>query len=257
MEALTQANIDTVTEFLTGKRLEKFLESVGIVQESLATGEWSIKRARGKAFKGINQGLTSKAASGSRGDNFDVYMCVAYGSPVKAEIEATEGDFEAVGVKPEIVRAWIEVCREIHSAAKILDNARPKPKLTAIQLSPKVTKTLTEMNLDLDLSTIKPAEIIKIEYSEVHPVTFQPVNLNRRGEVVTTVSYQVEWSKGISHGTSRFSHCDCEACGKKIPSQLVVPVEVHDRKRDGLISLWLGRDCASNIFGVKDVGIKR
>ena len=70
----------------------------------------------------------------------------------------------------------------------------------------------------------------------------------------------VVWSKGSIHDQSRFSvkGSECEACGKNIPSGLLVPVKALDKNSgDRLISLWLGCDCSVNIFGIKDVGIAK
>jgi hypothetical protein len=67
----------------------------------------------------------------------------------------------------------------------------------------------------------------------------------------------VVWSDGIIHGKSRFAGNGCHACGKHIPSGRFVPVEAHDKKSNKTISLWLGCDCAKNIFGIKDIGVEK
>ncbi len=168
-------------------------------------------------------------------------------------------------ISPEFLIAWCSLCIEKKTARFFLDSVRPLPVVTAIGLSPKVTKTLKDMNLDIDLPTIKPA---KIAYRVI-----AKLNMNFRskeyGQIMmgtsdndskySLVDYDpyVKWSEGIVHGQSRFTHRTghCEACGKNIPSWRFVPVEAFDKTSKKLVSFLLGCDCAKNIFGIKDIGV--
>lgn len=147
------------------------------------------------------------------------------------------------------IKDWITFLDQFHSAVHFLDELRPKTIYTKILLSPKVTKTLKEMNLDIDLQSIKVPEMKEVigHY------------LDKQGQKKTYTYHVPIWRKGTKHGMSRFSEFSyqCQACGKTIPSGRFVPVEAHDKKNDQLISLWLGLDCARNIFGVKDIGIDK
>ena len=70
--------------------------------------------------------------------------------------------------------------------------------------------------------------------------------------------YFVDWTPGTQMGRSRFSYgCKCEACGKSIPSGRFVAIEADDMNSGDHIGLWIGQDCARNIFGVKDEGMDR
>ena len=46
MQHLSTQHIETVAAFLKGKRQEKFLGSVEVLQASAAEGEWTVKRGR-------------------------------------------------------------------------------------------------------------------------------------------------------------------------------------------------------------------
>jgi hypothetical protein len=248
---ITQSLVDTVAGYLKGKRREKLLASIEILQTSLAQDAW-VQRGGAKAASGFYQGLVQRASS----SEFELYMCLRFGQqyegdPTRAEIQ------QVTDVPVEVVLAWVHLVQEVHAARDALDAARPKPTTTPVGLSPRVTKTLLECNLDLELSSIKMAEI-KYYTRPLLDAQGKP-KLNARGKPVLEKVYYVVWSKGILHGRSRFGdngRLGCEACGKHIPSGRFVPVEARC-KNLGLVSLWLGCDCAKNIFGVKDVGVDR
>jgi hypothetical protein len=245
MKLLNADNVRIVALSMKGKRREKFLASVTILNDSLAEGEWSAPRGAQKADSGFYQGIASRVEQGS---NFELYMSLQYGQAPKDELEFSDEDFHRCGVLRHVGRAWVALCREKAAAVHELHTARPKPKKAAIGLSPKVAKTLTECNLDLDLASIEPAKID----SKLVPV------LGKDGQPKMETVYFVVWSKGITHGQSRFAHTGgCEACGKHIPSGRFVAVEAHCKRRDKRVSLWLGCDCAKNIFGIRDVGLER
>lgn len=140
----------------------------------------------------------------------------------------------------------------------MLDRIRPKPVITSVGLSPRVTKTLQEMGLALDLSTVRVPPVEKIgERPRIDENTGLPA-VTRYGKPIIDPIYKVMWSAGTQFGLSRFRDSDCEACGKRIPSNLYVPIEVEGRS-DGKpvhVGLLVGVDCAANIFGVRDKGYK-
>jgi hypothetical protein len=260
VKALTQEYVDKVAGFFSGKRREKFLASVDVINQSLAQDAW-ISRGSAKAGAGFS-GLLGNTQTARRLDRglerlydyghelqktcFELSMTIRHGSArlTLEELErlvdedAVKAKLKKAGVPLGVLGAWVALNWERREACELLDAARPLPVITPIGLSPRVTATLTECNLDLDLPSIRMAEI-------------DP----RTGERVMVREYFVAWTKGIVHGRSRFAHGGCEACGKSIPSGRFVPVEAHDKARNELVSMWLGCDCARNIFGIKDVGI--
>lgn len=282
MKSLNQANIDLVRTALKGARLVKFDASIAILKESIAQGAW-VLRGSVKASSGFYQGLTKVREPYTEVCSTDWY-CVngvssvlkygrlsfmdgddgrntKYNAMTKAQrvirgIKVFRDDGELKKVSDEVVLAWIALCVEYVEVADMLNAARPLPVVTAIGLSPKVTATLTEMNLDLDLPSIKPAKI-ETRYRDRFDKNGKPMFM-KDGTRTQEPYHVVAWTKGIVHGASRFGKSgNCEACNKRIPSGRFVPVEAMDKKSGLILSLWLGCDCARNIFGIKDVGFKK
>lgn len=246
MESLSPALVHEVRCSLRGARQAKFDASVKAINDSLAQGGW-IPRGSVKANAGFYQGLAGRYRDHKAG--FEFSMCFSYG-----HARFTEAELEAVLPQLDpLEAAWARLCIEKRMAVQELDVARPPPKVTAIGLSAKVTKTLKEMNLDIDLPTIKMAKI-NFWLRPLFNKDGSP-SMGYDGKQRTERVYYVEWTPGIKHNMSRFNGGGhCEACGKHIPSCRFVPVEATC-KRNGLVSMWLGCDCAASIFGIKDQGI--
>ena len=266
MNSLTPELVAKVAEVLKGKKLEKLMESIGILNESLAAGSWA-PRGAVKVQAGFNQGFVPKYRlpyySGPEHDeDFSLEMCLGYGS---TPYNVTKGSIDrllARGILPkkvtrEHIEAWVALSDEKVLAVEELNESRPRPVITAIGLSPKVTKTLKEMSLDIDLPSIKLAEIAY----RLGP------RRNREGQIMVaqdgsysllTKNYYVKWTPGTKHAVTRFSNlnCNCEACGRRIPSGQFVPIEADDATK-GHVGMWIGCDCAASIFGVKDQGLER
>jgi len=254
MERLDPTLVTEVAEFFKGKRRELFLASVAIINDSLTLGAWSISRGSIKADMGFNRGLSSSKKVHDSHTYFKFYMCLVYGRPCPGDITDEMLHQVCPTLPAGIVRSWVALCGQKADAAKLLDSARPLPVITAIGLSPKVTMTLKECSLDIDLPTIKMAKLVKEEAmvrarDKNHVPLFNEDGSPKMSKIVW---YRVEWTPGIKHNQSRFVS-GCQACGKRIPSGRYVPIEAECRK-NGLISMWIGCDCARNIFGIKDVG---
>jgi hypothetical protein len=267
MTTLPTAAIETVAAHFKGKRRELFLGSIEVLKAAIENGAWLPKRSRPQVHKGIGKGLTSTRAIlhsvGHRGtaENHELSMLISYGQALDADhVNARypeqfrtpwnpDGSIKTIdGLSSEVVSAWDTVCRFVAAECDRLDSSRPKPVITAIGLSPKVTATLTEVGLDLDLSTITYPELEE----------YETLARNKKGELVTVKALRPVWPIGTVHGASRFARgSHCEACNKSIPSGSFVPMYATDRKCGKSVSMWLGRDCASAIFGIKDVGISR
>ena len=284
MKTLDQKLIDICASLMKGKRLEHFLRCTAIINESLADGQW-ISRGKVKAQKGFSQGLItntgfSKKSFPYKENRTNEELLNDYADKVSYKIEnayehkiydddkvfsidkAVDYIRKVAGKKfkltNEEVKAWFKLLDQKKKAQLFLDEARPKPIFTEINLSRRVTTTLTEMNLDIDISTIRYPELKRFSY-------MKPM-FNRNGEFVKEVKayyYVPVWPKGIIHDQSRFATsltnkgCNCDACGRFIPSAQFVPLMAKDKNLGKMISLWVGRDCAGDIFGVKDIGITR
>lgn len=266
MDRLTPEVVDAVRAGLKGKRLEKFDASVAVINAALGRGGWLPGESR-SATTGFGSGCGIKwnlnyFHDDQHSHNFALMMCCNYGSNPRGEINEAAYDalFSAVNVSRktgketpvtkgftrEFVKAWVAICAEAREAVGMLNESRPAPVITKIGLSPKVTATLKEMSLDIDLPSIKMAEI---KYREVQAK-------NKKGETVTIKVPYVAWTPGTKFGRSRF-HQGCQACGKHIPSGMYVPIEADDLKSGDHCGFWIGCDCARNIFGVKDIGVEK
>lgn len=251
----------TIKGFLKGAKLAKFEESMRVWDASIAQGSW-IKRGHASADSAFYSGLLSRAQlrklSGWLPYPSEQERCVMYGQSFAGDFSNVQGVTAVKGLSLEVLQAWGYLCTLKSTEFAALSSARPRPVITAIGASPRVTATLKDCNLDVDLSTIKPAEI---EAFMVQARNKQgELTFDRDGAPVMEKSYRVKWSAGIVHNQSRFQGpCHCQVCGKFIPSRMFVAMEMTDRRsgRERLISMWVGRDCASTILGVEDVGVER
>jgi hypothetical protein len=256
-------SISIVSGFLSGARKAKFQAGVQVLRDSIASGQW-IPRGGVKVNSSLYQGLVSKLPPRSTYDESPVgtpqwsdfnslESCLKFGSVYDGDQTI---DPQLLKVPEPVQRAWFHCCRGMRNLSKLLDQQRPKPVLTEVGLSPKVTKTLMEMELDIDLKTIKVPPVEKIGETQSKDRQGNPMFLH--GKPVMEPIYKVMWEPGTKFGMSRFSDLPehCEACGKRIPSNMYVPIEAQCRKH-GYVGLLIGTDCARNIFGVKDKGFNR
>ncbi len=278
---LQDPDLATVRATLKGKKLEKFETSLACLLDSAAAGGW-LPKASQKAMSGFAGIVTYRSVRhiGFNHPAYEAARVLQSGGDCGPLAEAiTDDQLREVAPKvaPLAARAWLRVCRAATRLNRMLDKTRPLPKITDIGLSPRVTATLQECGLDVDLQSIKPTKIgcrwfhgryPQTVVSEVydsetrryrkaekpHPQAGE-LMYDRHGEPVMLPSYYLDWTPGTQKGLSRFAHADCEACGKRIPSGRFVAVEADCRKH-GHIGLYLGCDCASNIFGVKDAGLQ-
>lgn len=128
-----------------------------------------------------------------------------------------------------------------------LDAVSPKPQVTTIGASPTVTKTLAEIGLHVKLDTIRPC-----------PVTWRKIASSTTEDGQPRYSWIgiLEWPENTVHDRSSHAdptghHLHCHACGHSIKNHFNwVPILVD--QADGTpLSLWVGRDCAQTLFGVR------
>lgn len=280
MNGLNPELVAIIRSEMKGAWLKKFDESVEVLNISAAMGGWT-PRGSVKAQSGFYQGCgismpdtssymkTGKILNGPYGEyeeqvpnpyheaSFALLMCLKYGSAVGCSVDHIVAMLETM-LHPKtsklvrgkhsmpFISAWVALCNQKYELSQALTEARPLPVITKIGLSPKVTATLKEMNLDINLSSITMAEI---KYREV-------LQKNKKGEDVLVKVPYVKWTPGTRFGRSRF-HEGCQACGKRIPSNMYVPIEADDLKSGDHCGFWIGCDCARNIFGVQDIGIEK
>lgn len=130
-------------------------------------------------------------------------------------------------------------------AVKALDESRNRAVFIVdlTKVSPTVRKTLD--GLDLNSETIR---VCPIKYIDV------TITLENGKEIVVQQGL-LNWPEETRHGCSRFhstnTNFQCQACGHAIHNMgNWVPVLV-DNKAGNPHSLWVGRDCARNLFGIE------
>ena len=278
---ITQANIEVVAAGLANSKKTKLIEGMAILTRSLEQGGWE-SRGSVKVMAAIHQQLLKVPDSvhsqfeyntKEKEDAFSAYMIANYGADCYLDTDLFVNYIlpfcnSKKGQTESFLRAFRALQAEVAAAWEYLDNQHPIPVITAIGLSPRVTATLKEMNLEIDISSVKPPRTENvleqaIRWSDFSKKTKPMVRKNGK-KLMKWVTY-IRWTKGIVHHTSRFSNIDysgvsracCEACGKGIPSGRLVPIEAKDTKNNRLVSMWLGEDCARNIFGIKAQGVDK
>jgi hypothetical protein len=263
--AALAADIATVAGHFNGVRLTLFTDSIAVIRASVEQGTWLI-RGHQRADKGINKGIANKhlKSPGLVHGNarsqalYRIYFAAQYGQRLRADELDVATDDDLRGIAPkidvEVTRAWLRLMVALHEIYTDLDASRPLPVYTEIGLSPKVTATLQDIGLDLDLATRRVAPI-DWRWEQERDKNFELV-FRADGEPKMVKVYFVNWPAGTVFGSSRFADRDCEACGKRIPSRMFVPILIAN-KAGSEHGFWFGCDCARNILGIKDVGISR
>ena len=274
-----QEAIDTIIKYNKGKKLENFLTSLDIIQKSLQAGGWL---PRGSVSSGKISSIGIKIDQGDRETYYpyeegkktkrtafsELISNLKYLHPFKGSIEELNEALSQLTPQElkkfprDYIIALVVFAEELDEARKFLDSGRKPPVITSIGLSPRVTTTLKEMNLDLDLPSVRLADIkfnlVQKRYADPKSPRFGELMFDRYGKPVMEKHYYVSWTPNITLGASRFAYGEkCEACGKTIPSGKFVAIEAFDKKSHRLVGMWLGQDCAKNIFGIKDEGIER
>lgn len=267
MLELTNSNVSVIRKYLKGSRLSLFNESVDKINDSLRLNGWlpGYSRSYSKGLKGVGLSISYEknlmvgeytSVNTARG-KLNGLLKEGFLHLGSSEIELAISDLNEKELKKtpsELIWAYFNLLKEVKVAVQLLNSLRPLPVVTKIGLSPKVTKTLKDMNLDIELSSIVMAKI-SYEYIPSRGKDGKVMS-GKYGETLIELTSYVDWSEGIKHNMSRFASSDhCHACGALVESKLFVPIEGFDNKTESLVSMWLGRDCAKNIFGIKDEGL--
>lgn len=135
-----------------------------------------------------------------------------------------------------VAEAWAAAFIPVSKLVKLLDSTRPKPVIILGTLSRLVVGNLQKA-MGIAMETV---EMPKIEYS------WEVLNGAR-----IAVGHLV-WPDGTRHNQSKFSHGagnhdQCHACGHAIKNAFNwIPLVAQTAT--GPVSLWVGRDCAKNLF---------
>lgn len=166
-------------------------------------------------------------------------------------------DFDAVqkGAKADELALVVDLARGFVSdfaplvpLVERLDATRPAPVITSVGASPTVTKLLASLGLLLNAGTIRtpPIEWVSVERKTPAGKPY-----------LAKVGY-IHWPRGTVHNASRYAagtqrNIQCHACGHAIKNAFNwVPLLLDS---DDVVSvphsLWVGRDCAETLFGIK------
>lgn len=265
---------DSALKWFTGKALENATAALALLAESEEQGFWIPAASRKVRAAMTKSNVARKLANANRNRLKTDYSSEASMEATKArwQIEHTlmfsgvrtlkQNDLSAlIATTPDretlaLIETTLNFMRDLapaFDAMHTLDDTRPKPVFTGIGVSRTITATLAEARLDLDVATIRvcPIKWVKVECK--HPKT---------GAIYWDWVGYLDWPKTTRHDASRFSgerggskiNHQCHACGHAIRNgNNWVPILI-DSKEGVPHSLWVGRDCAQRVFGIKMTG---
>lgn len=228
--------------------LAMYTEHVAAAEAKLATllpkvAALEAKRPEVNRYTEILQGLKGNIVEVARNAIEVVIASEEYGTWIPHGSRKVHGLVDKKGAS----KNWTA----FKAAVAALDESRTKATFVVdpTKVSPTVRKTLDGLNLNSLTIRVCP-----MEYRD------EEVLLPSGKKVTTKVAYLV-WPKGTKHGCSRFlttnENYQCQACGHAIRNPFNwVPVLV-DNKAGVPHSIWVGRDCAKNLFGIELVGALR
>lgn len=144
-------------------------------------------------------------------------------------------------------KTWAEDFTPVAELVARLDATRPKPVILLATLSPTVLTNLSK-EMAVDFTTLECPEIVcnKVE------------TVDAKGNLVIEWETEIIWPEGTVHNRSRFAYGTnrnhtCHACGHAIKNSYNW-VPLVGKTAEGYASLWVGKDCAKNLFGCKVTG---
>lgn len=265
---IVDAARENVLRWYTGKGREKAAAALDLLAASEDAGAWIPGASRKvwsvlqKANRAINTGRafrntldtigTYETPANQRGHEISFVLQFGHFWGRKTDI-----DFAAIRAAcRDIPTAHaVDVCEEfitefatITALMKRLDATRPKPVITYLGASPTVTNLLKSLGLDGTVATTV----------RIAPYHFEKLEIEVKGVRTWTWIIVMDWPANTVHGASRYNHngahAQCEACGHAI--KVVdnwVPLLI-DNAAGVPLSLFVGRDCAKTLFGIKVTG---
>lgn len=263
---------ENILKWFKGKSREKAEHALFLLSESQAEGQWipkasrSVRAALGKHNVAAKIGRdiestlkelqTPKEKSGyGLGDGYYLASAMIYGGHSRlldidmkalAKLAKTDEQKEALKVATEFRDAFLEVAQLMNQ----LDITRPKPVFTSIGVSRTITKTLEDASLDLNTNTIRicPSKTIWVKKLVKDKKTGKEYERNVPIMILL-------WPKDTVFNASRFTQGhQCQSCGHAIHNPFNWCPILIDNKAGVPHALWIGRDCAETVFGIKVTG---
>ncbi len=204
---------------------------VPIVRPKWGTPEYEISRQLESALDSLVYALRNCSIFYADRKDLSIFDSLGLSGNAKAAVDAA--------------REWTTDWAPVIDAIRKLDATRPKPVFTSIGASPTVTKTLESLGI---VSTIETLRLCPIKWVEAE------VKDKNGKSSFHWVAY-LDFPVGTKHNSSRHAHGNaCHACGHAIRNPYNwVPLLVNDASGQ-IHSLFVGRDCAETLFGVKVTG---
>lgn len=263
-------NKTAILGWFTGKALEGAKAALEMLEASLAQGSW-VKGASRKVPAALNKPTVAQKLARAHEKELErigvpddaseydqryrdvahhgwsVAHCMTFGSFTNIQ----SVDFEALrkNAKPAllpVVAKAEQYARDfapVAAAIKKLDATKPVPVFTTMNASPTVSAELQRQGAE----KVEVCPMKFEEHSRLNPKT---------GKIEYFSVVLLLWPEGTQHGTSRYAngtaHNDqCHACGHAIRNAFNWVPLVLTTKDGAKKSLWVGRDCAETLFGVK------
>lgn len=266
-----------VLGWFTGKAREKASSALDAVEACLVQGYW-VKGVSRRVRASLNKaGVASRLGRDNEGwlDRLGVpagelafdakyrelreigwnirsYLCYnAYEALARVDFAKAINAITASGLNTtkdaekvlviESARRYAADFAPVAAALAQLDSTRPPPVVTELGASPTVTATLARLGA-------AKATICQIKWEKV-------ARADGKGWYYVGT---LLWPEGTVHGASRYNGTNqndqCEACGHAIRNIYNWVPLVMDGPGQPPKSLWVGRDCAATLFGIKVEG---
>lgn len=280
---ITSSYVESASTLLSGKKVEKFLESISVVNRALEN-EYFEARGEVKVGAGLKDFVKASEFSShnseyhySVDDEIENAMCgllmlglASKFTKQEESISLVEKNVDAIASRMNLkkgrtanaVVSATKLIIEVVKAVEYLNSIVKQSRLDLTSLSDKQIHTLSNSAVDVDIMSLRLAKIVYpvcIVKEEVH---FANVERGRLKANAVTSRYvfaevpSIEWEKGTRFGaTGKDSH-QCDACGKNIPSQRFVYLQATCKRTGDTLGLQFGTDCASRILNVKSEGVK-
>lgn len=279
------AEFNAALENYTGSTRKELAESVlPNISEALARGYWTSKAdarharavlgkttgAAGKALKAARDiadelrfrryNATNRSEEEALQEVYDLWADLSYMPTTATEVEdklealrslrATKPSREQLDIV-ETLESFYKGLLPVFNALEKLDSAAPPVKVYKVNvgdLSPTVKRNLTSHNLDPATVRFPPIEQFQktIQKKDKDGVL--------REKIVSVI--RILWPENTVHNVAHMRkgsglYHQCDACAHAIKNPFNwVPLLV-DNKNGIPYSMWVGQDCASNLFGYK------
>jgi hypothetical protein len=255
-------------EWFTGKARDEAVEAFDLLAASEVAQEWlpgasrRVTAALGKSnvahklHKKYGPQLAGiggyELLRGQRGSEVDFVLAFGlWKRGLDIDFDAIKRNVpnEEVAKVVELAKSFVSDFEPLVELIATLDATKPAPVITSIGASPTVTKLLKTLGLLLNIRTIR---LPPIEWKVVERMT-------KDGKPYLAKVGFIKWPSGTVHDASRYAggtaHNDqCHACGHAIRNVFNWVPLLLDNDEGIPHSLWVGRDCAETLFGIRVKG---